>query len=147
MANRFPAPSALVIRGVLVGFSSVLLAGLVVDVITDSLPWPSLLAPVCYVAGLWFASEILVRLEKGSTFSDTIIAGLTKVGASLMLAGFLAILVAPALLHLQANGFTEMRGMALDLELANLMLTVTGLVLILIARRGADLRAQLESFV
>lgn len=147
MTHKISLPPTLAIRGVVLGFAGLILAGRIADVLADTLPWPSLLAPVCYVAGLWFASGILVRLDSGDTFSDAVISGLSKVGASLMLGAFLAVLVEPALVQLQGNGFTEMRGVAFNLELSNLMLAVTGLVLVLIAKRGADLRAQLESFV
>lgn len=139
--------SGLMIRIGLSGFGGLLVAGQIADLVGSPQAWPSILAPLTYLAGLWFASGIFVRLDAGDTFDSSIIKGLNQVGTCLTLGAFFAILVAPALVHLQANGFAEMRGMVLELELANLMLAVTGLVLILIARRGADLRAQLESFV
>ena len=68
-------------------------------------------------------------------------------GYALLAGAFAAVIFQPSLIHLIANGFTEMRGVRLDWSVANLMLALLGFTLFLIARHGADLKARLEEFV
>lgn len=109
--------------------------------------WIGLIAPLFFLAAFWFGAAIFTPNGDRSEFGPALITGLNRMGAGLMLGAWAAILAEPALRHLAQNGFTTMNGVHFDLSLANLALVFAGLILILIARRGRQLRADLDGFV
>lgn len=109
--------------------------------------WVSLVAPVFFLAALWAASNVLVRIDRGDAFGPAMVRGLKEIGGSLMLGAFAAIVVQPSLIFLIGNGFREMRGVRFNLDVENLTLVLVGLVLILLARQGQNLKSKLDQFV
>ena len=64
-----------------------------------------------------------------------------------MLGAFAAAVVQPSLIFLIGNGFLEMRGAKFNLDVENPTLTLVGLLLILLARKGQTLQSKLDEFV
>jgi Protein of unknown function (DUF2975) len=109
--------------------------------------WISLLAPVFFLAALWAASDVFVRMQRDDAFGPAMVRGLREIGACLMLGAFAAIVVQPSLIFLIGNGFGEMRGVRFNLNVENLTLALVGLVFILLARQGQKLKSKLDQFV
>jgi hypothetical protein len=109
--------------------------------------WVSLLAPIFYLWALVAASEVFVRMDRGDAFGPAMVRGLKEIGGNLMLGAFAAIVVQPSLIFLIGNGFREMRGVRFNLDVENLTLALIGLVLILLARQGQQLKSKLDQFV
>jgi hypothetical protein len=109
--------------------------------------WVSLVAPVFFLAALWAASNVLARMDRGDAFGPAMVRGLKEIGGNLMLGAFAAIVVQPSLIFLIGNGFREMRGVRFNLDVENLTLALVGLVLILLARQGQNLKSKLDEFV
>jgi hypothetical protein len=109
--------------------------------------WVSLIAPVFFLAALWAASDVFVRLNRGDAFGPAMVRGLKEIGGSLMLGAFAAIVAQPSLIYLIGNGFREMRGARFDLDVENVALALIGLLLMLLARQGQRLQSQLDQFV
>jgi hypothetical protein len=109
--------------------------------------WVGLLAPVIFLAAVWAASAALVRLDRGDAFGPAMVRALNEIGGSLMLGAFAAAVVQPSLIFLIGNGFLEMRGVRFNLDVENLTLTLVGLLLILLARKGQTLQSTLDEFV
>jgi hypothetical protein len=109
--------------------------------------WVSLLAPVFFLWALWAASDVFVRMNRGEAFGPVVIRGLRQIGAGLMIGAFCAIVVQPSLIFLLGNGFREMHGVKFNLGIENVTLALVGLVLILLARQGQQLKSSLEQFV
>jgi hypothetical protein len=53
----------------------------------------------------------------------------------------------PSLIFLIENGFREMRGVRFNLDVENITLALVGLVLLVLARQGQQLKSTLDSFV
>jgi hypothetical protein len=109
--------------------------------------WIGLLAPIFFLAALWVASNALVSLERGDAFGPAVVCALKEIGYCLLLGAFAAIVVQPSLMYLIGNGFSEMRGVALNWNVENLTLALVGVVLILLAREGKKLQSKLDEFV
>jgi hypothetical protein len=107
----------------------------------------SLLAPVFFLAALWAASETLVRIDRDDAFGPAMVRGLKEIGACLMIGAFAAIIAQPSLIFLIGNGFQEMRGVRFNLDVENVTLALVGLVLVLLARKGQELKSKLDQFV
>jgi len=105
-------------------------------IMTTPAYWVSLLAPIFYLTALWQAADVFARLDRGDTFGRAMVRGLRDIGFCLMLGAFAAIVVQPSL-----------RGVRLDVTVENLALVLVGLVLIMLARRGRELKQQLDEFV
>jgi hypothetical protein len=112
-----------------------------------TLYWLSLLSPAFFLWALWAAAQCLGRIDRGESFGPSMVRGLKETGYALMLGAWVAILVQPALIHLFANGFTEMRGVRLDWSIANLTIAMVGFVLAALARAGGRIKAELDEFV
>jgi hypothetical protein len=109
--------------------------------------WVSLIAPAFFLRALWVASNAIVSMDRGDAFGPALVSGLTEIGVYLILGAFAVIVVQPSLIFLIGNGFTEMRGVKFNLDVENLTLALVGLVLILLARQGQQLRSNLDEFV
>jgi hypothetical protein len=109
--------------------------------------WVSLLAPVFFLAALKVASDAIVRMDRGDDFGPAVVRGLRETGFCLMLGAFAAAVVQPSLIFLIGNGFSEMRGVEFDYTVENVTLALVGLVLLLIARQGQQLKSKLDEFV
>ncbi len=109
--------------------------------------WINLLAPAFFLAALWAASDALIRMDRGEAFGQAMVRGLKGIGGNLMIGAFAVIVVQPSLNFLIGNGFLEMRGVTFNLDVENLTLATVGLVLILLARHGQDLKSKLDQFV
>jgi len=109
--------------------------------------WVSLLAPAFFLWSLWAASEAIVRMDRGDAFGPAVVRGLKEIGGCLMLGSFAAAVVQPSLIYLIGNGFSEMRGVRMDLDVENVTLALVGLVLILLAQQGQKLQSKLDQFV
>lgn len=109
--------------------------------------WIGLLAPACFLFALWAASNVFVRIGRGDSFGPAVVRGLREIGAGLMLGAFALIVLQPSLVHLIGNGFLEMRGVEFGYSVESLTLALIGLVLILLARQGEQLRSSLDQFV
>jgi Protein of unknown function (DUF2975) len=109
--------------------------------------WVNLLAPAFFLWALWAASNAIVRMDRGDAFGPAVVKGLKQIGGSLMLGAFAAAVVQPSLIYLIGNGFREMRGVRMDLDVENVTLALVGLVLILIAQQGQRLKSKLDEFV
>jgi hypothetical protein len=109
--------------------------------------WIALLAPAFFLRALWVASDALVRIDRGDGFGPALVRGLKEAGGNLMLGAFAAVVVQPSLIFLIGNGFREMRGVRFNLDVENLTLAMVGLVLILLARQGQNLKSKLDEFV
>jgi Protein of unknown function (DUF2975) len=109
--------------------------------------WVSLLAPAFFLWALWAASEAIVRMDRGDAFGPAVVRGLKEIGGCLMLGSFAAAVVQPSLIYLIGNGFSEMRGVRIDLDVENVTLALVGLVLILLAQQGQKLQSKLDQFV
>ena len=109
--------------------------------------WVNLLAPAFFLMALWAASDAFLRMNRGDDFGPAMVRGLKEIGGCLMLGAFVSILVQPSLIFLIGNGFREMRGVRLDLDVENVTLGLVGLVLILLARQGQKLKSKLDQFV
>ena len=107
----------------------------------------SLLAPVFFLAALWAASETLVRIDREEPFGPAMVRGLKEIGACLMIGAFAAIIAQPSLIFLIGNGFQEMRGVRFNLDVENVTLALVGLVLVLLSRKGQELKSKLDQFV
>jgi hypothetical protein len=116
-------------------------------VMMTSVYWVSLLAPAFYLGALWAASEVFVRMNRGDDFGPAMVRGLKEIGGCLMLGAFADIVVEPSLIFLIGNGFREMRGVRFNLDVENLTLVLVGLLLILLARQGQQLKSKLDEFV
>lgn len=109
--------------------------------------WINLIAPIFYLAALWCASSVFARLDRGEGFESAVVRALSEMGFCLMIGGFISFMVAPAIIHLIGNGFTEMRGVAFDYRVENFTLMIAGLVFVLIAQRGRRMKRELEEFI
>lgn len=109
--------------------------------------WVSLLAPIFFLAALWAASDALVRMDRGDAFGPAMVRGLREIGGCLMLGSFAAIVVQPSLIVLIGNDFSEMRGVKFNPNVENLTLALIGLLLILLARQGEQLKSKLDQFI
>jgi hypothetical protein len=109
--------------------------------------WVSLLAPAFFLWALWAASEAIVRMDRGDAFGPAVVRGLKEIGGCLMLGSFAAAVVQPSLIYLIGNGFSEMRGVTMDLDVENVTLALVGFVLILLAQQGQKLQSKLDQFV
>jgi hypothetical protein len=109
--------------------------------------WLGLVAPALYLWAFWSGAEVFSKSRDAAVFGPALLSGLNQMGAGLMLGAWVAILAEPALRHLMQNGFVMMTGARFDLTLANLVLAFAGLTLILLARRGRQIRAELDGFV
>jgi hypothetical protein len=109
--------------------------------------WCSLLAPAFFLRALWVASDAFVRMDRGDAFGPAMVRGLKEIGGNLMLGAFAAIVVQPSLIYLIGNGFRQMRGLTMDFDVENVTLALVGLVLILLARQGQQLKSKLDQFV
>lgn len=109
--------------------------------------WVSLVAPSFFLGGLWAASRALARVNRGEAFGPAMVCALKNFGYALMLGSFAAIVVQPSLIYLFANGFTEMRGVRFDIGVENVTLALVGMILILLARQGQQLKTTLDEFV
>ncbi|MBI1234650.1 MAG: hypothetical protein GC208_09130 [Alphaproteobacteria bacterium] len=137
--------SALVVRGVVLLAAAGLVAKQAVS--GDGSAWILLIAPAFYLSAMWALSGVFAQVDRGVAFGPAMVRALRLAGYALLAGAFAAVILQPSLIHLIANGFTEMRGVRLDWSVANLMLALLGFTLFLIARRGADLKARLEEFV
>lgn len=109
--------------------------------------WAQAIAPAIFLWAVWAATGILVRLDRREPAGPAIVSGLRATGAALMLGVFASVILEPSLIHLAGNGFTQMRGIEFDMSIETFCLLLTGLVLVLIARRTAAMKAQLDGFV
>jgi hypothetical protein len=109
--------------------------------------WVGLLAPAFFLAAVWVASSALVCIDRGDAFGPAMVRALREIGISLMLGAFAAAVVQPSLIFLIGNGFLEMRGARFNLDVENLTLTLVGLLLILLARKGQSLQSKLDEFI
>ena len=137
--------SALAIRGIVLVAAAGLIAKQAVS--GDATAWFLLIAPAFYLSAMWALSGVFAQVDRGVAFGPAMVTSLRLAGLALLLGAFAAVILQPSLIHLISNGFTEMRGVRLDWSVANLMLALLGFTLILIARRGAELKARLEEFV
>lgn len=115
--------------------------------VTSPAIWTGLLAPACFLFALWAASNVFVRIDRGGSFGPAMVRGLREIGAGLMFGAFALIVLQPSLVHLIGNGFLEMRGVEFGYSVESLTLALIGLVLVLLARRGEQLRSSLDQFV
>ncbi|WP_421788556.1 hypothetical protein [Hyphobacterium sp.] len=109
--------------------------------------WLGLIAPAFYLWAFWSGAAVFDAEARKGEFQPALVRALMRMGAGLMLGAWMAMIAEPALRHLMRNGFTTMTGANLDVSLANLVLAFAGLVLVLIARRGQRIRAELDGFV
>ena len=109
--------------------------------------WFSMVAPAFFLAALWQASNVFVRIGRGESFGPAMVCGLRDIGACLMLGAFAAIVLQPSLIFLAANGFREMRGVTFNLDVENVTLALIGIVFLLLAREGGKLKSTLDEFV
>lgn len=109
--------------------------------------WAYLIAPAFFLWALWAGASVCVRLDQGAAFGPAITQGLWQVGAGLALGAFTAIALAPSIVHLMGNGFREMRGVQFDWSVANMVLGLAGVLLILLAQRGARLQAKMDEII
>ncbi len=109
--------------------------------------WIGLAAPAFYLWAFWSGAEIFAKTRSATDFGPALVSGLNRMGAGLMLGAWVAILAEPALRYLIDNGFTVMTGVRFEWTLANLALAFAGLTLLLLARRGRQIRAELDGFV
>lgn len=109
--------------------------------------WFSLLAPAFFLTAFWMASNAFACMGRGDAFGPSMVKGLTGIGFNLLLGAFAAIVVQPSLIFLVGNGFTAMNFARFDLDVENLTLALTGIVLILLARQGQTLKSKLDEFV
>lgn len=116
----------------------------------DFLTWPNLLglvAPVFYMWSVWAASNVFIRINHGAPFGQSVVRGMNQMGAGLMLGAWSTVLLEPAMLHLIANDFREMRGVKLDYTVENLTVAIVGLALVMLAKEGRKIRSTLDQFV
>lgn len=109
--------------------------------------WLGLVAPALYLWAFWSGAAVFDAGARKGEFQPALVRALMRMGAGLMLGAWVAMIAEPAIRHLMGNGFTSMTGASLDVSLANLVLAFAGLVLVLIARRGQRVRAELDGFV
>lgn len=109
--------------------------------------WIGLPAPALYLWAFWSGAEIFSKSRKARDFGPALISGLNHMGAGLMLGAWVAILAEPAVRHLVATNFAAMTGVRFDVSLGNLVVAFAGLILVLLARRGRQIRAELDGFV
>ena len=109
--------------------------------------WVKLIAPVFYLAALWAASDVFVRMGRGEAFGPAMVRGLREIGGCLMIGAFAAAVVQPSLIFLIGNGFREMRGASFYLDVENAALALVGFVLVALAREGQKLKSKLDEFV
>jgi hypothetical protein len=109
--------------------------------------WVSLLAPVFFLAALWSASAVFVRIDRGDEFGPAMVCGLREIGWCLMLGAWAAIVAQPSLIYLMGNGFRELRGVRFELNVENLTLALVGMVFVVLARQGQRLKTKLDEFV
>ena len=116
-------------------------------VMMTSVYWVSLLAPIFFLAALWAASDAFVRMDRGDAFGPSMVRALREIGGCLMIGAFASIVVQPSLIFLIDNGFAAMRGVKFNLDIENLTLALIGLLLIMLARQGQNLKSKLDQFV
>jgi hypothetical protein len=109
--------------------------------------WIGLLAPGFYLWALWSVSAVFVRLDSGEDFGPAVVSGWRAIGTGLMLGSVAAIIIQPSLSGLFVNNFSSMVGVKFNLDIEYVTLGLVGLVLVMLARRGATLQAQLDEFV
>jgi hypothetical protein len=109
--------------------------------------WVSLIAPIFFLSALVAASRAFVRMDRGDAFGPALVRALYEIGLCLMFGAFAAIVVQPSAIYLIGNGFTEMRGIAFNLDIENVTLALIGMVLIGLARQGRALKSKLDEFV
>ena len=137
--------SALAIRGLVLIAGAGLIAKQALS--GGGAAWILLIAPAFYLSAMWALSGVFAQVDRGVAFGPAMVRALRIAGFALLTGAFAAVILQPSLIHLIANSFTQMRGVRLDWSIANLMLALLGFTLLLIARRGADLKARLEEFV
>ncbi len=109
--------------------------------------WFSMLAPIFYLWGLWAASNVFARMDTGEAFSGAMAHGLQNVGGCLMIGAFCAIVVTPSLRFLTDTGFSRMSGAHFHFDIESLTIGLIGLALLLIAKQGRALKAELDQIV
>jgi hypothetical protein len=106
-----------------------------------------LIAPAFFLWALFEGARLIVKARKGDRYGPAMVGGVRRAGAALMLGAFAAVIVAPAFHHLAANNFTAMTGVRFAYSMEALTLAAIGLLLLVLARVGAALKADLEAFV
>ena len=106
-----------------------------------------LIAPAFFLWALFEGARLIVQARGGDRYGPAMVGGVRRAGAALMLGAFAAVIVAPALHHLAANSFTAMTGVRFAYSMEALTLAAIGLLLLVLARVGAALKADLEAFV
>ena len=109
--------------------------------------WINLIAPICYLSALWAASNVFMRLSRGSAFTPALVKGLREIGIYLISGSAFVILVQPSFLYFFSNGFGEAHDSRFRFSIDNITLLLIGIVLIILANQGKKLQSDLESFV
>lgn len=145
------ARSVIVVLGALILFDAFVPGfGQVPDIPADgdiSPAWLALISPLIYVLALWFLTALISPASNGETFGRLAVRNLRVAGGLLLLGSWTAIILEPSVGHLIANQFVEMAGVRFAIEMDSAVLFVLGLLLIMLAGRGSQLKEQLDSFV
>jgi hypothetical protein len=106
--------------------------------------WTGLLVPICYLCALWAAAKCLRGFENTRTFSSTLLAGLTAIGANLVYGALAALIIVPSI---EAWVTQSSRRFQLDWNVEAVTLGMLGVVLKLVAHRAEKLQTELDSIV
>jgi hypothetical protein len=106
--------------------------------------WSALLAPGFYVCALWETGSIFARVKRGDAFGPALVRGIRWTGINLVLGALSALFFSPALARYAG---TPAPDAPLDIDIVNLTFLFIGAALVLLARKGAAMKSELEAFV
>ena len=106
--------------------------------------WSALLAPGFYICALWETGSIFARLKRGDAFGPSLVRGVRWAGVNLVLGALSALLFAPAIARYAGAPAPDA---PLDVDIVNLTFLFIGASLVMLARKGAALKSELEAFV
>ncbi|MCC6786628.1 MAG: DUF2975 domain-containing protein [Hyphomonadaceae bacterium] len=104
-------------------------------------------APACfYLWGLWQVRSALAAIGVGEMFAPVAASAIERVGWALMIGGIVSVAVVPTLRRIVGDD----PGYVLAFDVAGVVLSVVGLVLVLFAdlfRRAAKLQAEMREII
>ena len=106
--------------------------------------WADFLAIGFYISALWDVGAVFARLKRGDPFGPVMVRGLRGGGAFLVAGALAALLFAPSLAWYAG---VPAAPDTLELKIMHTTFLFIGAAFLLLARKGARLKSELDAFV
>lgn len=106
--------------------------------------WSDFLAAGFYICALWGMGVVFSRLNRGDPFGPALVRGMRESGLWLAAGALSALLFAPNLAHYAG---VPAEPDSLELRVVHMTFLFIGIAFLSLARRGAQLKSELEEFV